>query len=126
VSDGGDKFIHIMAQADPYENFIMTIVSYRIPNYVYGWSTVGSIIGAIGIVAIPFIYLIYPRDGTLLSIIIAWSIFTITAVTIIKGWLFTKTWDDTILKIQDDFYRFVSISITGESLILILSYSLWH
>ncbi len=126
VSDGGDKFIHITAQADPNENYIMTIVSYSIPNYVYNWSTVGSLIGAAGILAIPVTYLFYHTDSTYMGIIIAWSIFTITAMTIIKGWLFTKIWNDTILKIQDWFYRAVSYIITLESLTIITCYALWH
>ena len=126
ISDGGDKFIHIMAKADPNENYVMTFISYRIPNYVYGWCTAGSIIGAIGIVAIPIIYLLYPKDGTFLGIIITWSIFTITAVTIIKGWLFTKTWNDKVLKIHDWFYRRIAILMTIESLAILFAYSLWH
>ena len=126
VSDGGDKFIHITAQSDPDENYIMTIVSYSIPNYVYHWSTVGSVIGLFGIIALPAIYLFYPRGDTSISIIIAWSIFTITLITIIKGWLFTKTWNDKNLKIQDWFYRSMSYALALESLIIMFCYALWH
>lgn len=122
--DDGATFTHITADKDPKENNLIILVAHEIPKFVYNWSAIGLIIGTVTAIAMPLLYIFKHDDGTFLSIIVAWAIFTITALTIIKGWLFTKTWNNEILKIEDWYYRVISIWIIIITVLILAQNSL--
>jgi hypothetical protein len=61
-----------------------------------------------------------PDTTNIMTIIVVWSIFIITALTIIKGWLLEKEISPGLLGCYDKIYQALTVLISAEVIALLL------
>ncbi|WP_424357109.1 hypothetical protein [Methanocella sp. MCL-LM] len=128
--EDGERYTHIRYGADPEEGLLFVTIRYSIPRHMLGWSYLGVCIGIFSFFGILLLSVLKYALGhhnyeegftsTYLGVIVAWGVFAISAMIMIKGWLVDKDYKSDLITIHDSTYKWIAALITIEVAILLL------
>lgn len=120
ITDRGESFWYVVAKgAENNSSLLHIIFKHKITKALSSWIKIGIVLGC---TSLPLIYILYHFHPSNIMDIIMFAGFIISFLFIIKGWLFSKNMEKSLI-MYDSIYRALVLSLFAEIAGIVLHYN---